>query len=37
MSRTPGDHWEVFRFALPAALSRYVVEKKDRLRSTAHH
>ena len=25
--RTPGDHWEVFRFALPAAVSRYVVEK----------
>ncbi|GAE77362.1 riboflavin synthase eubacterial/eukaryotic [Cutibacterium acnes JCM 18918] len=26
--RTPGDHWEVFRFALPAAVSRYVVEKR---------
>ncbi|MDO4413195.1 riboflavin synthase [Cutibacterium sp.] len=27
VSRTPGEHWEVFRFSLPAALSRYVVEK----------
>lgn len=27
LERTPGSHWEVFRFTLPAALSRYVVEK----------
>jgi riboflavin synthase len=27
LSRTPGDHWEVVRLALPAALARYVVEK----------
>lgn len=26
-SRTPFDHWEVVRIGLPAALSRYVVEK----------
>ena len=25
--RTPSEHWEVFRFALPEALRRYVVEK----------
>jgi riboflavin synthase len=25
--RTPGEHWEVVRIALPPALSRYVVEK----------
>jgi riboflavin synthase len=27
LTRTPGDHWEVVRIALPAELSRYVVEK----------
>ena len=27
VSRTPGDHWEVFRFSLPTTLARYVVEK----------
>lgn len=27
VSRTPSDHWEVFRFRLPVALERYVVEK----------
>lgn len=27
VSRTPGSHWEVFRFTLPKSLSRYVVEK----------
>jgi riboflavin synthase len=27
ISRTPSDHWEVVRIALPAELSRYVVEK----------
>jgi riboflavin synthase len=27
LSRTPSAHWEVVRVALPAALSRYVVEK----------
>jgi riboflavin synthase len=27
VSRTPGDRWEVVRITLPAALSRYVVEK----------
>ena len=27
VGRTPGDRWEVVRFTLPAALSRYVVEK----------
>jgi riboflavin synthase len=27
ISRTPSQHWEVVRIALPAALSRYVVEK----------
>ncbi|CDO30026.1 riboflavin synthase subunit alpha [Mycolicibacterium vulneris] len=27
ISRTPFDHWEVVRIGLPAALSRYVVEK----------
>ncbi|MGY1836814.1 riboflavin synthase [Blastococcus sp. SYSU DS0510] len=26
-SRTPGEHWEVVRIALPADLARYVVEK----------
>jgi riboflavin synthase len=26
-SRTPGDHWEIVRIALPPALARYVVEK----------
>ncbi|NDL55627.1 riboflavin synthase [Phytoactinopolyspora mesophila] len=26
-SRTPGDRWDVVRFALPEAVSRYVVEK----------
>ena len=25
--RTPGEHWEVVRIALPAELARYVVEK----------
>ena len=27
ISRTPSEHWTVVRIALPAALSRYVVEK----------
>ena len=27
LSRTPGEHWEVVRITLPAALARYVVEK----------
>ena len=27
VSRTPGTHWEVFRFTLPTQCSRYVVEK----------
>lgn len=27
ISRTPSQHWEVVRIALPPALSRYVVEK----------
>jgi riboflavin synthase len=27
LARTPAQHWEVVRIALPAALSRYVVEK----------
>ncbi|MEU2349928.1 riboflavin synthase [Modestobacter sp. NPDC049651] len=27
LSRTPGDHWEVVRIAVPAELARYVVEK----------
>lgn len=27
LARTPGDRWEVVRIELPAALSRYVVEK----------
>ncbi|MFD2092403.1 riboflavin synthase [Blastococcus deserti] len=27
LSRRPGEHWEVVRIALPAALARYVVEK----------
>ena len=27
VARTPSDNWEVFRFSLPAALERYVVEK----------
>jgi riboflavin synthase len=27
LSRTPGEHWEVVRVALPPQLSRYVVEK----------
>ncbi|WP_420175516.1 riboflavin synthase [Luteococcus sp. OSA5] len=27
LKRTPGERWEVVRFELPAALSRYVVEK----------
>jgi riboflavin synthase len=27
LSRTPGDHWEIVRIALPPALSRYLVEK----------
>ena len=27
LSRTPGQHWEVVRIALPAELARYVVEK----------
>ncbi|AKS34514.1 riboflavin synthase [Mycolicibacterium goodii] len=27
ISRTPHEHWEVVRVALPSALSRYVVEK----------
>jgi riboflavin synthase len=27
LSRTPSQHWEVVRFALPAAIAQYVVEK----------
>jgi riboflavin synthase len=27
LERTPGEHWEVVRVSLPAALSRYVVDK----------
>jgi riboflavin synthase len=27
LARTPGDHWEVVRIAVPAELARYVVEK----------
>jgi riboflavin synthase len=27
VSRTPGDHWEVVRIAVPGDLARYVVEK----------
>ncbi|WP_436789325.1 riboflavin synthase [Yinghuangia sp. YIM S10712] len=27
ISRTPGEHWEVVRISLPAALARYVVDK----------
>ncbi|SDO54809.1 riboflavin synthase [Geodermatophilus sp. DSM 45219] len=27
LTRTPGEHWEVVRMALPAELARYVVEK----------
>ncbi|HEY4626564.1 MAG TPA: riboflavin synthase [Blastococcus sp.] len=27
LARTPGEHWEVVRIALPPALARYVVEK----------
>jgi riboflavin synthase len=27
LSRTPGEHWEVVRIAVPAPLARYVVEK----------
>ena len=27
IARTPSEHWEVVRIALPTALSRYVVEK----------
>jgi riboflavin synthase len=27
LARTPAEHWEVVRIALPAGLSRYVVEK----------
>jgi riboflavin synthase len=27
ISRTPSEHWEVVRIALPAVLARYVVEK----------
>lgn len=27
IGRTPSEHWEVFRFALPEAIERYVVEK----------
>jgi riboflavin synthase len=27
LSRTPSEHWEVVRIALPAELARYVVEK----------
>jgi riboflavin synthase len=27
VSRTPSEHWEVVRIALPRELSRYVVEK----------
>ncbi|MGW8970857.1 riboflavin synthase [Streptomyces platensis] len=27
LERTPGEHWEIVKVALPATLSRYVVEK----------
>jgi riboflavin synthase len=27
LERTPGEHWEVVRISLPAALARYVVDK----------
>ena len=27
LTRTPGEHWEVVRIAVPASLARYVVEK----------
>jgi riboflavin synthase len=27
LARTPGEHWDVVRIALPPALARYVVEK----------
>lgn len=27
LERTPAEHWEIVKIALPAALSRYVVEK----------
>lgn len=27
VERTPGEHWEIVKIALPAALARYVVEK----------
>jgi riboflavin synthase len=27
VSRTPGDQWELVRFAMPAAIARYVAEK----------
>lgn len=27
LERTPGEHWEVVRVSLPAALARYVVDK----------
>ena len=27
LTRTPGEHWDVVRIALPAELARYVVEK----------
>ena len=27
LDRTPSEHWEIFRFTLPAKLSRYLVEK----------
>jgi riboflavin synthase len=27
LARSPGEHWEVVRIALPTALARYVVEK----------
>jgi len=27
VGRVPGEHWEVVRIAMPAALARYVVEK----------
>ncbi|MCQ4080121.1 riboflavin synthase [Streptomyces sp. RB6PN25] len=27
VERTPGEHWEVVKISLPAALARYVVEK----------
>ena len=27
LSRTPSEHWEVLRFAMPTDLARYVVEK----------